>query len=303
MAGRGSLRLGQSGSQEGDSARSRGAGPIGRLLGLPAPPAGPPGDPGLFGPGSMAWRVHANPVVLAVGGIAAVMLELAEPRVRAGVWAHSNFRTEPLGRMRRTAQAALLTSFGPTAAARAGIEAVGRRHARVSGTTPEGEPYSASDPELADWVHVTAGYGFLTAYQRLLAPRLPSEEANRYWIEGGTVARAYGAGAPPVSDAEAMAAIAAMRPRLCASPVLDEFLALVARASPLGAPGRPLQALLVEGAIACLPPWSVGQLALPDRPARRAGAIVALKALALAAATEPLPIVRAAYARMGTRIS
>jgi len=59
----------------------------------------PIGDPGFFGPDSVAWRVHANPVALAVGGVAAVILELAEPRVRSGVWEHSSFRTDPLGRI------------------------------------------------------------------------------------------------------------------------------------------------------------------------------------------------------------
>jgi uncharacterized protein (DUF2236 family) len=246
----------------------------------------------------MAWRVHANPFVLAVGGIAAVVLELAEPRVRAGVWDHSNFRADPLRRMRRTAQAALLTTFGPTAAAQAGIEAVDRRHARVTGTTPDGEPYSARDSELADWVHVTAGYGFLTAYRRLLAPRLPPEEADRYWAEGREVAAAYGAGDPPASHAQALAAIRAMKPRLRPSPVIGEFLDLVSRASPLGAPGRPLQALVVQSALACLPPWAIGQLVLPDRPVRGAGAVAAAKTFALAARATPLPIVSAAYARV-----
>lgn len=268
------------------------------LLGLPAPPVGAPGDPGLFGPHSMAWRIHANPVVLAVGGIAAVVLELAEPRVRAAVWTHSTFRTDPLGRMRRTAQAALLTTFGPTAMAREGIEAVQRRHAKITGVTTEGEAYSARDPVLADWVHITAGYGFLTAYRRLLSPRLPPEEADRYWAEGKDVATAYGAGAPPSSHTEALSAIGAMRPRLRASPVIDEFLDLVGRASPLGPAGRPLQGLLVEAAIACLPPWAAGQLALSDRPVRRAGAVAAARALALAARAAPLPIISDAYARM-----
>ena len=249
----------------------------------------------------MAWRVHANPVVLAVGGIAAVVLELAEPRVRGGVWDHSNFRIDPLGRMRRTAQAALLTTYGPTAAARAGIDAVTRRHARVNGTTPGGEPYSAQDPELADWVHVTAGYGFLTAYRRLLFPRLPPDEADRYWSEGTEVAAAYGAGAPPASHAQALAMIRAMRPRLCPDPVIDEFLDLVSRASPLGAPGRPVQALLVEAALACLPPWAIGQLALPDRTLRRAGSVAAARTLAVAAGAAPLPIVSDAYDRVSAQ--
>jgi uncharacterized protein (DUF2236 family) len=246
----------------------------------------------------MAWRVHANPIVLAVGGVAAVVLELAEPRVRAGVWSHSTFRADPLGRMRHTAQAALLTTFGPTASAKAGIEAVARRHARVNGRTPEGEPYSAQDPELADWVHVTAGYGFLTAYRRLLAPRLPPEEADRYWSEGREVAAAYGAGDPPSSHAEALAEIREMRPRLGPDAVIDEFLDLVGRASPLGLPGRPVQALLVEAALACLPSWAIVQLALPDRSLRRAGAVAAVRTLAVAAGAAPLPIVSEAYQRM-----
>ena len=62
----------------------------------------PKGDPGLYGPDSVAWRVHANPIALAIGGVAAVILELAEPRVRTGVWEHSIFARDPLTRMRRT---------------------------------------------------------------------------------------------------------------------------------------------------------------------------------------------------------
>lgn len=296
--GRGGARLGQNETR----ARLRGlngrAKPLNMLLGLPEPCPGPPGDPGLFGPGSMAWRVHANPIVLAVGGVTAVVLELAEPRVRTAVWAHSTFRTDPLRRMRRTAHAALLTTFGPTALARAGIEAVERRHEGVTGVTADGEAYSARDPALADWVHITAGYGFLTAYRRLLAPRLPAEDADRYWAEGREVARAYGAGCPPGSQAEALAAIRTMKPRLRPSPVIDEFLDLVRRASPLGLAGRPLQGLVVEAALACLPPWAIGQLSLSDRPVRRAGAIAAARTLAVAADTTPLPIVSEAYARM-----
>jgi uncharacterized protein (DUF2236 family) len=55
----------------------------------------PKGDPGFYGPDSVAWKVHANPIALAIGGVAAVILELAEPRVRSGVWDHSTFRTDP----------------------------------------------------------------------------------------------------------------------------------------------------------------------------------------------------------------
>ncbi|HEX2558603.1 oxygenase MpaB family protein, partial [Phenylobacterium sp.] len=90
----------------------------------------PKGDPGFFGPGSMAWRVHANPIALAVGGVAAVILELAEPRVRTGVWEHSTFKSDPLTRMQRTGDATLITTYGPTKAAEARIAMVTRMHER-----------------------------------------------------------------------------------------------------------------------------------------------------------------------------
>jgi uncharacterized protein (DUF2236 family) len=60
----------------------------------------PPGAPALLAPDSVTWRVMKNPVSLFIGGIAAVILELAEPRVRAGVWEHTSFRTDRRARAR-----------------------------------------------------------------------------------------------------------------------------------------------------------------------------------------------------------
>src|SRR5690606_20623758 len=73
--------------------------------------ASPPGEPALVGPDSVAWQVFRNPVALFVGGVAAVVLELAEPRVRTGVWEHTTFRTDPLTRMERTGLAAMVTVY------------------------------------------------------------------------------------------------------------------------------------------------------------------------------------------------
>ena len=160
----------------------------------------PKGDPGLFGQESMAWRVHANPVALAIGGVAAVLLELAEPRVRSGVWDHSTFRTDPLARMQRTGEATLITTYGPTAAAEARVAMVTRMHERVGGTTPEGQVYTALEPELMTWVHVTATWGFLNAYHRYVAP-LSRAEQDRYYAEGGRLGRMFGAPEPPDSVA------------------------------------------------------------------------------------------------------
>jgi uncharacterized protein (DUF2236 family) len=98
----------------------------------------PAGEPALAAPDSVSWRVFKNPVSLFVGGVAAVILELAEPRVRTGVWEHSSFRRDPLPRLKRTGLAAMVTVYGPRSAAEPMIAGVRRMHDRVAGNTPAG---------------------------------------------------------------------------------------------------------------------------------------------------------------------
>jgi uncharacterized protein (DUF2236 family) len=261
----------------------------------------PLGDPGMFGPDSMAWRVHANPIALAVGGVAAVILELAEPRVRSGVWDHSTFKTDPLNRMRRTGDATMITTFGPTRAAEARIAMVARMHERVSGITPEGQAYTALEPELMTWVHVTAGWGFLNAYHRYVAP-LSRAEQDRYYAEGARLGRAFGAADAPGSVAEVEAWFDRMRPKLRPHAIIGEFLDIVAATSAAGLAGRLLQPLVVEAAVDLLPPDLIPALALPVRPLRRAAAHTVLKLAARAAARLPGEEIRHAYERVGRPI-
>lgn len=258
----------------------------------------PKGDPGFFGPDSMAWKIHANPIVLAIGGVAAVILELAEPRVRTGVWNHSIFPTDPLTRMQRTGEATLITTYGPTAAAQARVDMVTRMHERVSGTTPEGQAYRALDPELMTWVHVTAGWGFLNAYHRYVE-LLSLADRDRYYAEGARLGRAFGAGDPPGSVAEVEAWFERMEPHLVPHPIIGEFLGIVERTSPLGAPGRAVQKLVAQASIGLLPEALQRKLELPVRPLTRAAAGPTLKALAQAARLAPGEVPRQAYARMG----
>jgi uncharacterized protein (DUF2236 family) len=261
----------------------------------------PAGDPGFFGPDSVTWRVHANQVALAAGGVAAVILELAEPRVRSGIWEHSNFRTEPLARMQRTAEAAMITTFGRTAAAEARIAMVNRLHSRISGVTPEGRAYAASDPELLDWVHLTAGYGFLNAYVRYVDPQLSRADQDRYYREGARLGRAFGVLDPPTCVAAVEARIEAMRPSLRPHRIIGEFLQIVSTTSPLGPPGRPLQPLLVRAAIDLLTPSMRRDLNLPERPLARAAVLVIMRAFASAAGLTPPAIVAEARARVGRK--
>src|ERR1700674_3063889 len=129
------------------------------------PPKWPPidftrplGEAALFPPDSTSWRIFKNPIALLVGGMAAVILELAEPAVRTGVWKHSTFMTDPMGRLRRTGLAAMVTVYGARSIALPMIEGVVRMHARVAGKTPAGEAFTANDPRLLTWVHATASF-------------------------------------------------------------------------------------------------------------------------------------------------
>jgi uncharacterized protein (DUF2236 family) len=213
----------------------------------------PIGEPALVPPDSISWRVFKNPLALFIGGVAAVIMELAEPRVRTGVWEHTTFRVDPIRRLRRTGLAAMVTIYGARSEAEAMIGGVRRMHDRVVGTTPAGQAYRANDPELLNWVQGTAAYGFLQAYHTYVRP-LSDLERDRYYAEGVTAAGLYGASAATSEAALAMR-FEAMADRLERSDILFEFLAIMRSAPILPLPLRPVQPLLVRAAIDLTPHW------------------------------------------------
>jgi len=229
--------------------------------GPPLDLANPAGEPALVPPDSVSWRIFKNPLAMFIGGVSAVLLELAEPRVRAGVWDHTSFRTDPVRRLRRTGAAAMLTVYGARSQAEAMIAGVRRRHGAVSGTTPDGAAYEANDPELLKWVQATAAFGFLAAYDAFVRP-VSREDQDRYFSEGVEGSRLYGAQDVPTSRAALEVYFQAMRPKLGPSPVLPEFLDIISNAPVMPALLRPLQRMMVRAAIDILPPWAQQQLDL-----------------------------------------
>jgi uncharacterized protein (DUF2236 family) len=214
----------------------------------------PPGEAALLSPDSVSWHIFKNPLSLFIGGVSAVTMELAEPRVRTGVWEHTTFRMNPTQRLRRTGLAALATIYGARNAAQAMIGRVRRMHDAVAGTTPSGETYCANDPELLTWVHATAAYGFLQAYHVYVQP-LPIPERDRYYAEGVPVAGLYGAKSAPASEAEVKMLFHAMAGRLESSDIVFEFLAIMRCAPILPLLLRPVQHLLVRAAVDLTPRW------------------------------------------------
>ncbi|CAN5366864.1 oxygenase MpaB family protein [soil metagenome] len=212
----------------------------------------PPGEPALAAPDSVSWRVFKNPVSLFVGGVTAVILELAEPRVRTGVWEYSSFRKDPLPRLKRTGLAAMVTVYGARSVAEAMIAGVRRMHDKVTGDTPSGAAYRANDVDLLDWVQATASYGFLEAYRAYAAP-LTDVERDRFYAEAAPAAALYGAVGAPASVARWESQLAAMLPGLERHAIVFEFLDLMRRTPILPVPLRGLQGALIRAAVAITP--------------------------------------------------
>ena len=224
----------------------------------------PRGEPALIVPDSVSWKVFKNPLALFVGGVTAVLLELAEPRVRSGVWQYTSFRKRPLDRLRRTGHAAVLTVYGPRSRAESMIAGVARMHARVRGVTPDGRPFRATDPELLEWVHATACFGFLEAYHAYVEP-LTLPQRDRLYVEALPAARLYGAVSAPQSQAAVEALFERMGGQFERSDIVFEFLRIVRSMPALPALWRPLQGLLIKAAVEAVPMKLRARIGLSSR--------------------------------------
>jgi uncharacterized protein (DUF2236 family) len=213
----------------------------------------PAGEPALAAPDSVSWRVFKNPVSLFIGGVTAVILELAEPRVRTGVWAHSSFRDDPLPRLKRTGLAAMVTVYGARSMAEKMIAGVVRMHDKVTGDTPAGAAYRANDVALLDWVQATASFGFMEAYHAYARP-LSDADRDRFYAEAAPAAALYGAVGAPASVADWEAQLAAMLPGLERHEIVFEFLELMRKTKILPGPLGGLQGALIRAAVAITPP-------------------------------------------------
>ena len=224
----------------------------------------PAGEPALITPDSVSWRIFKNPIALYIGGVAAVLLELAEPRVRSGVWDHTTFRVDPIARMKRTGLAAMVTVYGARSVAEEMIKGITRMHARVRGETPDGRSYRALEPELMNWVQVTASYGFLQGYHRFVTP-LSVADRDRFYAEAQSGARLYGAPGAPMNEAEQETLFAAMLPQLEPSSIVFEFLDIMHRTRALPLVLQPLQPLYLRAAVSLLPTNVLERLQLGGR--------------------------------------
>lgn len=229
----------------------------------------PPGDPGLFGPQSVCWQIHGDFTSMLVGGISALLLQALHPRALAGVWDHSNFREDLLGRLRRTGQFIAGTTFGSHADAERLIQRVRQIHLNVTGLTADGQPYAAYDPDLLTWVHVAEVSSFLKAHLRYLNPQLSAEDQDCYYSEVALIAERLGARDVPRSRQQVADYFKAVRPQLRCDDRSREILRILQRAPAPSAIARPFGALMMQAGIELLPPFAGALFELQPGPVRR----------------------------------
>jgi uncharacterized protein (DUF2236 family) len=268
-------------------------------------------DLGYFGPDSVTWQVHADPVMW-VGGLRALFLQALHPLAMAGVEQHSGFRDDPWGRLFRTADYVGVVTYGTKAEADRAASRVRGRHRRHTGVEPEsGIPYAVDDPELLLWVHCCEVDSFLGTARRA-GLRLSAAQADRYVAEQVRAAGLAGIPAElvPRTVAEVEAYFRRLRPELrltAAARSAARFVLFppMPLAAQLATPARPVWVGVAGLAFGLLPAWARRTYRLPGLPVTDVGATLALRWLRLAVRALPPrlregPNYRQAKARLAT---
>lgn len=250
------------------------------------------GDPGWFGPDSVIWRVHADPA-MTVGGAAAVTMQGLHPRAFAGFADHTDFDSDPNGRLIRTANVLYSITYGDDAQAWNGVRHTNRAHKPVKGTMADGRTYDAREHELAMWVHITTFAAIAAAYRRFGGQRLSDADLDRYVADTAVIGRAFNLKDAPASWAEMSDMIASYRKLLC----IDERSArgMSYFRDPYGVPPAIQHSLrlLWPGTLVCMPPLPRRLLMQPEPSTRDIATVRALIRGIAGVVGEPDQLVRA----------
>jgi uncharacterized protein (DUF2236 family) len=227
-------------------------------------------DFGLFGPGSVTWKLHDEPILI-LAGLRSLYLQALHPRAVAAVAQNSNYKADPVGRFMRTSDYVGTTVYGSTAEAELAGSRLRRLHARMSAVDPRtGERFRIDEPDLLRWVHVTEVESFLSTARRA-GLRLTDEEVDTYYTEQLRTAELVGLdpATVPSTAAEVAAYYEEVRPELgLTRDGADTMLFLTVPPVPENWGSAPLRLGLTLGparwvyfgvagtALALLPPWA-----------------------------------------------
>ncbi|HEY7174906.1 MAG TPA: oxygenase MpaB family protein [Micromonosporaceae bacterium] len=244
-------------------------------------------DLGLFGPGSVSWRVHAEPI-LALAGLRALFMQALHPRAMWGVAQNSRYREDPYGRLYRTGTYIATVVYGNTAQAQDAGRRLRAIHGRMRAVDPHtGQRYRIDEPDLLRWVHVTEVESFVTTIRRAGTP-LSDADVDRYYTEQRTAAALVGLdpATVPGTAAEVAAYYHDIRPDLAMTKEAAEsalFLAAPPMPYKLGfTPVRLAWFGVASTAIGLLPSWARRLYGLPGLPTTGPTATLSARTLRLA---------------------
>jgi len=242
--------------------RDRVAGPNGeqRMMQLMEPTA-----PRWFAEDRPIRRVHGDAAMF-IGGLRALLVQSLHPLAMAGVAQHSDYRSDPWGRLQRTADFLAATTFGPASEAERTIDIVNRVHERVHGVASDGRAYSARDPHLLRWVHIVEIDSFLTAHQRFGEFPLDSDGCDGYVQDTAVIARKLGVPAPPESLRSLRDQLSSYRGEIKGTKESRDAMRYLLFEPPLPPVARAAYSLLVAATLSTLPRWSRPHLGLPYLP-------------------------------------
>jgi uncharacterized protein (DUF2236 family) len=232
-----------------------------------------PADEGLFGAGSVTWRVSTDPG-WPIMSLRALMVQALHPLAMAGVDQHSSWRQDPVGRLAATSAYVTTITFGERAAAERAAARVRRIHEHVRGVDPvTGRRYEASDPALLLWVHAILVDSGL-ASTRLFGTPLSAQDADRYVAEMVVAAELVGVPASlvPATVDQLQRYVSSVRPELRCTPAARESMAYLLDPPGLDEEVAEIWQDIRDGVIGALPDWAremYGYQAPPLTPARQ----------------------------------
>jgi uncharacterized protein (DUF2236 family) len=254
-------------------------------------------DLGYFGPDSITWRIHSEPVSM-VGGLRALLLQALHPGAMASLYAKSSFQDNPWARLRRTVTYVGVVSFAPTVEADRAAAHVRGVHRRLG----------IDDPEQLAWVHACLVESFLVA-ARAAGLRLRRGEVDRYVAEQARAAELAGVPAERIVQSRAGLTdfMAAIRPKLAGTPAAREAARYVI-APPLPVPTRYVLPARIGWTWVCclavglLPGWARHMYHLPPLPGATLATATGMRVLREAVHALPVryregPLYRDAKAR------
>ena len=147
---------------------------------------------GYFGPQSMTWRLYREPIPI-IGGVRALLLQIAHPAVAEGVAHFSNFKQDALGRGFRTFSAMAMIYFGDKSQADRVAQRLWRVHSAIRGPLPDGQSrYQATDPALLLWVLATLTETTIQVFEQVPLQGLPNDWREQFYEESKVAATLLG---------------------------------------------------------------------------------------------------------------